>query len=94
MREEQQRHELRSRQASAKGKVIQKKAYYGQSFHIVLEYAGHRRDLLTVYGHKETVAILRRLQYCDQRLNEAINIGSGGQTPGQDWKETPGGLGS
>lgn len=91
-REEQQRHELQTRQASASGKVIQKKAYYGSSFHIVLVYAGHRRDLLTVYGQKEAIAIVTRLQYCDRRLNEAMNIGSGGQTPHEEWNNAAGGL--
>lgn len=91
-REEQQRHEFETRRASASGKVIQKKAYYGQSFHIVLVYAGHRRDLLTVFGQKEAIAIVTRLQYCDRRLNEAINIGSGGQTPDEEWNYAAGGL--
>ncbi len=91
-REEQQRHELQTRRASTKGKVIQKKTYYGQSFHIVLVYAGHRRDLLTVYGQKEAIAIVTRLQYCDRRLNEAMNIGSGGQTPDEEWDDAAGGL--
>lgn len=90
--EERQRHELQTRQASASGKVIQKKAYYGQSFHVVLVYAGHRRDLLTVYGQKEANAIVTRLQYCDRRLNEAINMGSGGQTPDEEWDNAAGGL--
>ena len=93
MRDEQQRHEYEVRQASAKGKRIKKKAYYADSFHIVLVYAGHRRDLLTVYGQKQAVAIVTRLQYCDLRLNEAINMGSGGgQTPDEEWNNATGGL--
>ena len=93
MREEQQRHEYEIRQASAKGKILCKKAYYADSFHIVLAYAGHRRDLLTVYGQKQAIAIVTRLQYCDLRLNEAIDMGSGGgQTPEEEWGTTAGGL--
>ena len=93
MRDEQQRHEHEIRQASAKGAILKKKAYYAESFHIVLVYAGHRRDLLTVYGQKEAVAIVTRLQYCDRRLNEAINMGGGGgQTPEEEWDTTAGGL--
>lgn len=93
MGEEQQRHELQTRQAAAKGRVIQKKAYYAASFHIVLVYAGQRRDLLTVYGQKEAVAIVTRLQYCDDRLNEGIGMGTGGaQSPEEEWNTSAGGL--
>lgn len=91
--EEKQRYELATRKASAKGQIIQKKVYYGQSFHVVLVYAGQRRDLLTVYGQKEATAIVTRLQYCDGRLNESMNIGGGsGQTPDEEWNSTAGGL--
>jgi hypothetical protein len=93
MRDEQQRHEYEIRQASAKGKVLRKKAYYADSFHIVLVYAGHRRELLTVYGQKEAVAIVTRLQYCDRRLNEAISMGAGSrQTPEEEWNSAAGGF--
>lgn len=92
-REEQLHHELQTRKASANGQVIQKKPYYAASCHIVLVYAGQRRDLLTVYGQKEAEAIMTRLQYCDGRLNEGIGIGTGGaQTPGEEWGKSAGGL--
>ncbi|BBJ23058.1 hypothetical protein [Candidatus Nitrotoga sp. AM1P] len=90
---EQQRHEYEIRQASAKGRVIRKTVYYGESFHIVLLYAGHRKDMLNVYGHKESVAIIARLQYCDRCLNEAVNMGGGiNKRPEDEWNHTPGGL--
>lgn len=93
MREEQQRHEHEVRKASAGGRVLRKKAYYAESFHIVLVYAGQRRDLLTVYGQKEATAIVTRLQYCDGRLNEATRMGAGGgQTPDEEWNTAAGGL--
>lgn len=92
-RDEQLRHDYELRQASAKGRVIQKKAYYGESFHIVLLHAGHRKDLLSVYGYQESTAIIARLQYCDRCLNEAAKMGGGiSQRPEDDWNQTPGGL--
>ncbi len=93
MREEQQCHEHEVRKASSRGSVVRKKAYYAESFHIVLVYAGQRRDLLTVYGQKEAIAIVTRLQYCDGRLNEATSMSNGGgQTPQEDWDDAAGGL--
>lgn len=90
---EQQRHEFEIRQASAKGRVIGKTVYYGESFHIVLIYAGHREDMLSVYGQKESAAIISRLQYCDRCLNEAVNMGGGiNNHPEDEWNQTPGGL--
>ena len=82
-----------ARQASVKGNVIRQTPYYSASFHVVLVYAGHRADLLTVYGQKEAAAIVARLQYCDRSLNEAIAMSGGiSKRPEDDWNQTPGGL--
>lgn len=92
--EEQQQHDFETREESARGQIIRKIAYYGESFHVVLVHAGHRIDLLTVYGRQESTAIVARLQYCDRRLNEAVNMGGGiNQHPEDEWDDSPGGLG-
>lgn len=92
-RHEQLRHDLAVREAAAKGRVIQKKAYYAESFHVVLAYAGHRRDLAAVYGPTEAMAVIARLQYCDRVLNEAMRMGGGvGQRPQDEWQSAPGDL--
>ena len=93
MRDEQLKHDLAHRKSAAKGNILQKKVYYGDSFHVLLSYAGHRRDLLTVYGQKEAVAIVKRLQHCDSRLNEAAKMNGGtSHTPDGEWGVPPGGL--
>lgn len=92
-RQEQKDNEFDVRKASAKGEVIRKVDYYGESFHVVMVYAGQRRDLLTVYGQKEASAIVARLQYCDRCLNEAMRMGGGiHQRPEDEWNDVPGGL--
>ena len=80
-------------EAAQKGKKLRIKAYFGQSFHIVLSYGGQRHDLMTVYGAKEADAVLGRLQYCDFRLDEAMSGrgGSSGQQSGGSGY-APGGL--
>lgn len=91
---ERRRNELATREAAAHGQVVQKPIYYGDSFHVVLVYAGHRIDLLTVYGRQPAAAIVARLQYCDRRLDEEAKRGSGGANPHAeaDWQQSPGGL--
>jgi uncharacterized membrane protein len=92
---EQQQHEYEIKRASARGRFVRKTAYYGESFHVVLLHAGHRQDLLTVYGQKEATAIIARLQYCDRCLDEAMSMGGGiKQRPEDEWNDTPGGLGN
>lgn len=93
--EEQLKHDLEIRNAAASGKVLQKTAYFGQSYHVVLVYAGHRVDIAEVYGIKEAGAIIDRLNYCDRVLDQALNMGGGVKPePRDDWpKGGPGGLG-
>ncbi|MGO4809410.1 hypothetical protein AB4156_07385 [Cupriavidus sp. 2MCAB6] len=91
---EQEQLEFETRQEAARGQIVKKTAYYNESFHVVLVHAGHRVDLLTVYGRQESTAIVARLQYCDRRLNEAAKMGGGiNQHPEDEWEDAPGGLG-
>lgn len=57
--QEYRENDYRGRKAAASGRVIQLTPYYGESFHVVLLYAGHRVDLLTVFGQKDMAAIIR-----------------------------------
>lgn len=75
--EEVRDYDYTAREEAAKGNLIKQQPYYGQSFHVVLVYAGRRADLLTVFGQKDAVAIVARLQYCDRRINQAINMAGG-----------------
>ena len=92
--EEQLRHDLEVREAAARGEVLQKKAYFGQSLHVALFYVGHRIDIAEVYGVKEATAIINRLNYCDSVIDQALNMGRDtGFSPQDDWpKNGPGSL--
>ncbi|MCY1435316.1 hypothetical protein D9M71_514060 [compost metagenome] len=90
---ERRRNDLATREAAANGQVVQKPIYYGDSFHVVLEYAGHRIDVLSVYGRKQAESILARLQYCDQLLDEeAKRVGSRSTNPhaSAEWHKSAG----
>lgn len=83
------------REASSRGVVIQRFPYYGSSAHVVLVYAGHREDVLTVFGQRDAVAVLQRLQYCDRCLDKALAMGRGVPHRAEDeWDQTPGGISS
>ena len=89
--EEKERHELAVRQAQAKGKVISKKRYYGESFHLSYEYLGQRNDLLTIFGRKEAIAIAARLKACDEVLNKHAGFDDGiPLSPEHQWNDQPG----
>lgn len=91
---ERRRHDLAVRKAATDGRVVQKTVYYGDSYHVVLLYAGHRVDLLTVYGPPQAAAVVARLQYCDRLLDQEARRGNGGEAPHarEDWHSAPGGL--
>ncbi|UTH37257.1 hypothetical protein NLY39_03590 [Pseudomonas sp. KHPS1] len=91
---ERRQHDLAVRKASAEGRVVQKTVYYGDSYHVVLLYAGHRVDLLTVYGKQQAEAVVARLQYCDRLLDQEARRGNGGESHRArgDWHSAPGGL--
>jgi hypothetical protein len=90
---EQRAIEYRIRDASLKSnKAINPTVYYGQSAHVVLVYAGHRQDLLSVWGITIASAIVERLQYCDDCLNKALSMGGSAQTPDDEWPDGPGGI--
>lgn len=91
---ERRSNELDTREAAARGQVVQMPVYYGDSFHVVLVYGGHRVDLLTVYGRQQAAAVVARLQYCDRLLDqEAKRLGAGSNPHvDADWHHSPGGL--
>lgn len=65
--------------------------YFADSFHVVLEQAGQRRDLLEVFGPVPAEAVLSRLQYIDRILDAAIKMGGGvPNRPEDDWDDAPG----
>lgn len=90
---EQRDNDYEVREAAGRGKAVAPAVYYGQSFHVVLVYAGHRVDLLTVFGERDAAAIIARLQYCDRCLDKALTMGRGvPKSPEEDWNDAPGGV--
>lgn len=84
--------EYQVRDAGTSGEAVNPAVYFGESAHVVLVYAGHRQDLLTVWGRAEAAAIVERLQYCDDCLNKALSMGGAAQTPDEEWANGPGGI--
>lgn len=90
---EQRNNATAQQAASIDRQVSHGSYYYIDSSHIVLELAGHRYDLLTVYGPQEAAAVLARLQYLDRQLDAAVKIGKGvPETPRDEWVDGPGDL--
>ena len=90
-RDEHDAHDLATRKAQLKGSAIQKKRYYGESYHLSFDYLGQRFDLMTIYGHKEALAIQAELAAADQIMDGIARKGLGiTLRPDDDWSEQPG----
>jgi len=88
---EQRENDAERAAASIDRKEPKPAFYFADSFHVVLEQAGQRRDLLEVFGPVQAEAILSRLQYLDRVLDAAINMGGGvPNRPEDDWDDAPG----
>lgn len=90
---EEERHAFLDRKRPPQWWSLQRKKYYGKSFHVVLTYLGERHDILTVYGRKRATKIQSRLQACDVVMS-GIDFGNSGTalSPERDWATDAGGL--
>lgn len=90
-RAEQEQIDLAVRKEQARGRIIGKTRYYGESFHIVFEYLGQRQDLLTIYGPKAAKSVLSRLIACDSVMNTQTRMDEGiSLDPEDEWSEDTG----
>lgn len=90
---EKERHAFLDRKRPPQWWSLQRKKYYGKSYHVVLTHLGERYDVLTVYGQKKAVKIQARLQACDIVMN-GVDFSDGGiaLSPETDWATDAGGL--
>ena len=85
--EEKDEYEL----ARRRGQQNIRKRYYGDSYHLSFDYLGQRNDVLTIFGHKDALAILARLKACDERLDQLASMGDGvALNPEDQWTKEPG----
>ena len=92
-RRERDRHELEERKAQQSKKIIKKRRYYQESYHLAFEYIGQRNDVATIYGRPEAQAVLARLKGVDEVMTAHANRGGGTPLrPQQEWVEQPGAI--
>ena len=92
-RRERDRHELEERKAQQSKKIIKKRRYYQESYHLAFEYVGQRNDVATIYGRPEAQAVLARLKGVDEVMTAHANRGGGTPLrPQQEWVEQPGAI--
>jgi hypothetical protein len=90
---EQEQAEFQAAQAQMQRKVIRRARWYANSFHVSFDYVGQRNDVLTVYGQKEAMAIVTRLNACDNVLDALVRRGQGTPlAPEQEWGDQPGAI--
>jgi hypothetical protein len=90
---EQEQAELQAAQAQMQRKVVRRARWYANSFHLSFDYLGQRNDVLTVYGPKEAMAIVTRLNACDNVLDALARRGQETPlTPADEWGDQPGAI--
>jgi len=90
---EHEQAEFQAAQAQMQRKVIRPARWYARSFHVSFDYVGQRNDVLTVYGQKEAMAIVTRLNACDNVLDALARRGQGTPlTPQDEWGDQPGAI--
>lgn len=78
--------------AARSGTAVKPEVMYGNSFHICFEHFGQRHDIMTVYGRKEALRIVNRLQACLEINKARAGTGGSATRPDQQWKTSPGDL--
>lgn len=69
-----------------------RRRYFGESYHLIYEYQGQRNDILSIHRHRKAVALLARLQACDQEIEAKARTGRGvAHDPADEWSRQPGG---
>lgn len=90
-KKETEDNEFAVRLAQSKGRVVRKKRYFGESFHLTYEYLGQRNDIAVIFGRKEALAVLTRLKACDTIMDMQANKGTPVHLrPEDEWGEQPG----
>lgn len=92
-RDELDNYEYRSQLAQRDGKVIRKRLYYNDSYHLCLDYMGQLNKFMTIYGLEEADQVHRRMKQCDEEMDVALNKGRvTPRSPQQQWQDNrPGG---
>jgi hypothetical protein len=83
---------LRQR-ASKDGQPRRITRYFSNAYIVAFEYLGQRFDIAEVMGRKEAMAILARLNLCDEMMKSVVSTRPGVVLkPEDEWDELPGGL--
>ncbi len=92
-RQERDKHELEERTAQQRKRVIKKRRYYQDSYHLSFDYVGQRNDVVTIYGRPEAQAVLARMRGVDEVINARAKRGDGtAMRPEDQWVEQPGAI--
>jgi hypothetical protein len=92
-RPERDRHELEIAKAQKRGKIVQPKRYFQESYHLCYELIGQRNDIVEIYGRPDAQAVLARLRAIDDVINGRARRGNGTAIrPGDQWVEQPGAI--
>jgi hypothetical protein len=92
-RQERDQHELETLKAQKRGKIVQPRRVYQDSYHLCYELLGQRNDITEICGRPDAQAVLTRLRAIDDAINARVRGGDGTAIrPGDQWVEQPGAI--
>lgn len=92
-RAEREMHERQARDDQMNKRIVARKRYYDDSYHVIYMYMGQRFDVVTIYDEKRASAVVARLKACDSVMDNKNQMGEGEVlNPEEQWGETPGTL--
>jgi hypothetical protein len=92
-RQERDKHEFEERKAQLRRRVIKKRRYYQESWHLSFNYLKQRNDIVAIYGAPEARAVQARLTAIDEVINARAKRSDGtAMRPEDQWVEQPGAI--
>ena len=92
-RQERDLNELEERKAQQNRRVIQKRRYYQESWHLSFNYVKQRNDIVSIYGGPDARAVQARLTALDEVINARAKRGDGtAMRPEDQWVDQPGAI--
>lgn len=92
-REEAEKNEIAETKARMRGRVIRKKKYQSDTFHLMLDYCGYPHFVMEIMGIEDAKRVLARVKQVDEKMDRIALMGSMGESgPQSEWDDMAGAI--
>ena len=90
-RREARELEIKQERARMRGQVIRPEKYYGDTFHLMLDYGNQPRFIMEIMGQEEALWVLGRLKKVTELMEKVVAMGAMvAEGPKSDWDDMAG----